>query len=960
MKRLIIFLTATFCALTSLGQTAPRFELLTRSATPLTRRGGNAVSGAPEISRDGAFVLFVSLAANLTTNQDTRVANLYMVNRQTHAVTLISAGTNGAPANDSIEDYQFSADGRKIVFESRASNLVANDTNNRADIFVRDLDLNQTILVSVDTNGLPAGGTGPRISGDGNYVGFTSPSASISASDRNSSDDAFVRDLVGNQTRLVSVGPDGLNSQFEGSVFSEISDDGRIVIFEGPNSLIQVQQSFPALVTYVRDLEMQTTRRPYAVGNTVVYRSLLSPDGQWLLLGAGSFSGQGNMLGRFNIATSAMELMETNNSSLSNYFPIAISADTSVKIVQRGSIVMLYRDGLPSERFMPIQYLNLQASSIDLSPDGKFATFSAATNVSPQAFIRNIETGEVKKLSPFNDDNGVSDLPANAVLDATANYAAYVAESDPLTEASKPVANIYFWNRATEQSELLSSAAAGSAQTTGVRGSAHSKRFCVSDDGRRVVYQSLEAVDERTKTNPIWNVFLLDRSTGQKQLISRSVDGLGGGNKASYGAVISGNGSSVAYFTKATNLIDTPQTGANAISITVKDLNSGAVYLANRPTNSNIFTTRADSLSWSRDGKYLIFSADSLAAGSFTGMNIYLFSLVENNWTLITYRSDGRPFQSSITGPFNSVISPDGNYIAFQTLSGSDAGFTGSGLQTFICGRAGRPYERISSFPGASSGTSGNARSLLRFTADSSAIVFGGWTNGVSQYYNLATQTVSNAATNCIDADISDDLRWCAFTRVETVSPTFTRNHIFLRNLATGEETFITTNGNFHSYNPRLTADGRFVIFESRATNLVTNDFNNMPDIFLYDRTRRRLELVSQNSAGGAGNSASQRPVLSGDSSTIVFKTHASDLVDGDFNEAPDLLAYTLPNLKITSYEVVGGKLRLVWDASPGQTYRIQSRESLTSGDWGDEPSISGQVEVPASGARFYRVLQDQ
>jgi hypothetical protein len=91
-----------------------------------------------------------------------------------------------------------------------------------------------------------------------------------------------------------------------------------------------------------------------------------------------------------------------------------------------------------------------------------------------------------------------------------------------------------------------------------------------------------------------------------------------------------------------------------------------------------------------------------------------------------------------------------------------------------------------------------------------------------------------------------------------------------------------------------MTRDGRCIVFSSAATNLVEGDTNNATDIFIHDRTTRTTMLVSRNNLGAPASGNSSTPALSPDGSAIVFSSSAADLVPGDFNNTRDLFVLRL------------------------------------------------------------------
>ena len=101
-----------------------------------------------------------------------------------------------------------SADGRFVAFESAAGNLVEDDSNGQQDIFVHDRQAGETTRVSVASDGSEAVGssTWPSISADGSLVAFTSFADNLVADDSNGMADVFVHDLTTGETTRVSLG----------------------------------------------------------------------------------------------------------------------------------------------------------------------------------------------------------------------------------------------------------------------------------------------------------------------------------------------------------------------------------------------------------------------------------------------------------------------------------------------------------------------------------------------------------------------------------------------------------------------------------------------------------------------------------------------------------------------------------------------------------------------------------
>src|SRR5256884_5516767 len=128
------------------------------------------------------------------------------------AQTVAIPELNAESAAADCLDAGISADGRFIVFVSRADNLVPNDRNGTFDVFVRDRAAGKTILVSVNRDGTRSGNgasLAASVSADGRFVAFESSASDLVANDTNNAQDIFVRDLVAGTTTLVSVSLDG-------------------------------------------------------------------------------------------------------------------------------------------------------------------------------------------------------------------------------------------------------------------------------------------------------------------------------------------------------------------------------------------------------------------------------------------------------------------------------------------------------------------------------------------------------------------------------------------------------------------------------------------------------------------------------------------------------------------------------------------------------------------------------
>src|SRR5262249_17347267 len=162
---------------------------------------------------------FESLASNLVTNDLNAAPDIFVRDLLMGQTTRVSVSGPGTEANGGSLQAELSSDGRYVVFESAASNLVAGDTHGATDIFLPGLAAGITRRISVSTAGVQADQTSgggqynhfgtSRISGDGHYVAFVSSATNLIAGDTNFVQDVFLRDTIANTTTRVSVGTSG-------------------------------------------------------------------------------------------------------------------------------------------------------------------------------------------------------------------------------------------------------------------------------------------------------------------------------------------------------------------------------------------------------------------------------------------------------------------------------------------------------------------------------------------------------------------------------------------------------------------------------------------------------------------------------------------------------------------------------------------------------------------------------
>jgi Tol biopolymer transport system component len=219
-------------------------------------------SFVPAVSADGRYAAFYSDASNLVTGDVNNARDVFVRDLQAGETTRVSVGPAGVEANADSFEPAISADGRFVTFSSAATNLVAGDSNDANDVFVRDRQANTTTRVSVAPGGANANGgsDAPSISGDGRYVAFTSAATNLVDGDTNGQRDAFVFDRQTGVTTLASLAYNGDQAILD-SFTPELSADGKILVFTSFASNLVSFDDNEGSDVYVRDLQAGTTTR---------------------------------------------------------------------------------------------------------------------------------------------------------------------------------------------------------------------------------------------------------------------------------------------------------------------------------------------------------------------------------------------------------------------------------------------------------------------------------------------------------------------------------------------------------------------------------------------------------------------------------------------------------------------------------------------------------------------------
>jgi hypothetical protein len=210
-----------------------------RISVPADGGWADGPSYRPAISANGRFVAFDSYATNMVADDQSGGFDVFVRDRQMGTTERISIGLGDIEPDGESTGAAISANGRFVVFESGADNLVDNDGNGFVDVFLYDRKVATTSLVSLGSGGESANelSVNADISANGRYIAFTSKATNLVQDDTNGSiSDVFVRDRIAGTTQIVSVTSGGVQTMDEGSLQGTLSADGSVVTFDSFSS----------------------------------------------------------------------------------------------------------------------------------------------------------------------------------------------------------------------------------------------------------------------------------------------------------------------------------------------------------------------------------------------------------------------------------------------------------------------------------------------------------------------------------------------------------------------------------------------------------------------------------------------------------------------------------------------------------------------------------------------------
>jgi hypothetical protein len=333
-------------------------------------------------------------------------------------------------------------------------------------------------------------------------------------------------------------------------------------------------------------------------------------------------------------------------------------------------------------------------------------------------------------------------------------------------------------------------------------------------------------------------------------------------------STVSADGRFVAFASEATNLVPGDTNGF--FDVFVRDLQAGtteliSVGLGGVPANGNSGDSLGGSIrgfAISADGRYVAFwsQATNLVAGDTNGfLDVFVRDRQLGTTELVSVSSGGVQANSYSVGQVS--ISADGRFVAFMSnASNLVVNDTNHTFDIFVRDRQNGTTERVSVGPAGLEGN-GPCDEFTSISADGRYVAF----------QSFASNLVAGDTNATSDVFVHD------------------------RQTGTTERVSVGTAGqaNDQSSNGSISADGRYVAFLSSATNLVQNDTNGVPDVFVRDRQTGKTERVSVDSSGAQANSNCLAPSISGDGGAVAFYSFASNLVAGDTNGNLDVFVHS-------------------------------------------------------------------
>lgn len=1009
------------------------------------------------MSPDGRFVVFSSFANNLTTNDYNYYLDVFLRDREYSTTTLISVTPDGSSGNAYSGSPSMSTNGAWIAFESDASDLVPGDTNQTTDVFVRNTTLGLTALVSVNTNGSSANGTStyPLITPDGRFVAFESMATDLVTNTiltrtqygREGAISIYLRDLSSNTTVLASVSTNGTSGGDGDSKLAAVSSDGRYVLFTSTANMFD-SPSISGVNVYLRDTQTQQT---ILVSTNVshyptegCFDPVMSADAQAIAFGVSiapvSLVMRYDLAANSNLTISSHSIAWYNKTdaypkqSISDDGGTIASLDftrNAVSSVTRTNQIYVWDSWSETNNIVTVAPDGSTPGNADsfcpvLSANGAMLVFlSLATNLdvntpvgfNARMFIRNLDSGITRVLSvETNQNKQPGDVLSPPIVNTDGSLIAFGSTSDGLVDNDNNGEEDVFISKTQTGATELTSTRLSTVESKTASGSSYMPSKGISSDGRFIAFSTFADNLLAGDTNRQRDVYIRDIATGKTTLASVNMDGTGAGNDASYQPSISDDGNLVVFQSRASDLASGDTNGTSDVFI--RDMATGQTRLVSaKYDGTGSASGTSDSPAITPDGHYVIYRSNARniisSFGSDPSCKAFAYEVATgSNYVLIF---NGKP----ITNPTLLAISPDSRYAA---LYGSVGNLATAFIINDLTTRVGETTVNVTGTLSGPTSFSSDGR-WLSFETDSGPAYF------LNLYDQVAkTNKIVGVGKWILKTSLNADGTRVAYDRIGTPPLPANVRQIFVYDATSGSNILVSANlagdngGNANSRNAIISPDGRYVYFNSRATDLVADtDNNGSTDVFVRDLTTGTTRLLSVNRFNtGSGNNLSVIKALSADGQVVAMESFASDLIASDFNMAKDVfvlrvnesvadsdndglpdsweiqyfgnldrdgtgdfdndgmsdaaefLAGTNPTdmnsvlMVIQLGEATDTGRIISWLAVPGKTYKVQYKTNLNAAAWADLPgTVTADVEATSitddttngSEQRFYRVV---
>ncbi len=434
-----------------------------------------------------------------------------------------------------------------------------------------------------------------------------------------------------------------------------------------------------------------------------------------------------------------------------------------------------------------------------------------------------------------------------------------------------------------------------------------SSRNDINEDGRYIVFASLASNLVDGDVNGFKDVFLRDMQTGETYLISKSSGGTQG-NGESDTPVISADGRYIAYESYASNLVSGDTNDAQDIFLFDRDTNiTIRVSVASDGTEANDHSFYPNI---SSDGQVIAFqsAASNLVAGDTNGKrDIFVHTHATGTTERVSISTDGDESNGENLHPSLSV---DGRYVAFTSTADNLLPYVPEGPVSGSCTCASGTLTADSCVNSTATCAGDDCSCVLNMVPQDD--------NGVSDIYlrdrtNGTTERISVSSSGqqanggSAFPSIDDDGSFIAYESVASNLVSGDTNDVrdvfvYDRQLGETSRVSVATDGTeannssgdgVDEQSVRISADGQYVVFKSRATNLVEGDTNGQVDVFVnHQRESFITKRVSVTSDGGEADSFSYYPSISSDGQYITFYSYATNIVEGDTNGFGDVFVY--------------------------------------------------------------------